>query len=878
MKVFKHFIFLIIVFSLIILVNNNIFGRQNLEKPNSISKTDTLKNKKKSIDKIEHTAQDSTRYDKKNGIYYLYGKAKITYQDFEIEADFIRFDTKKNQVFASGVKDKKGRFIGRPIFKIDNNSTPSIADSISYNTNTLKGVVHNPFSEQEGGYFSGGLIKKQPDNEIHYKGAIYSTCNLPHPHFGLYMTKAIASEKFIITGPVSLQVENIPLPIGLPFAFFPKLNKKTSGLIFPTFGDDFTRGFFARDLGYYIGFSDYWDGKILGSFFTNGSFESNLTSTYRSRYKYSGNLMLNFASTINGLEGTPEAKPNKDFLINWSHSQNPNANPGTTFSASVNAGTSSYNTRTAGAGTNNFNTIAQNSLSSSINYGKVISKGLFNLSVAARHSQETRNKTVSISLPELSLNMTSINPFENKKKVGDQKWYQKLNVGYSLQAQNSISTKDSLLFRRESFKNFRNGFQHNIPIGLNFNVLRYLNISTSANYTEKWYLQTTERAYVKGIEGKADTYSLDTIPGFKRAGNYSLSMGFNTQLYGKRIFSSTGSIRAIRHIITPNVSLSYTPDYRVPGKSGFQYAYYKGTNNVVLDSNGDPVTYSIFENNIFGGPNSGKSANLGFGITNNVELKVRNRKDTTGSGEKKIAILQGLSINGSYNFIAKVRKLSSLSMSGRSQFTDKLGFNFNGTLDPYAVKDTTANNQTYRIQTNDYVWEKGFKMPRLVNFGLSFDYSFNADAARNRSQNIAQIGAQTQKGRTTEQENQLAEISRDPNAFVDFNIPWNFSFSYSFQYSNPLSNKGTISNVLNFNGDANITPKWKLQFNSGIDFDRKDLTPMNLSIYRDLHCWDLSFTWVPFGLYQSYSVDLKVKAAILQDLKLSKRKGFYTKF
>ncbi len=906
MKLLRHIILLIAPL-LIIAFGNRAQASSNLsfqqvQKIQDTAKKDTTKVIKKMTksdldDKLEYYAKDSVDVDRKNSIMHLYGKARVIYQGFELDAEYIRFNSKTNIIYARGVTDKKGQYTGRPIFKMGNDGASS-ADSIYYNTVLKKGDVYEIYKEQDGGVFSGGKIRVQPDNELNVSHTMYSTCNLPQKdaHYGIMITKGIATETQIIVGPSYMTFEGVPLPIAIPFGFFPKPNKKSSGIILPTPGEDATRGFSLTNGGYYFAFNDYVDAKIIGNIFTNGSYDLNLASNYLRRYKYNGNLNLAYSSTRNGLEGTAAYKPAKNFHIGWTHSQNANARPGTTFSASVNAGTSSYFSTTAATGTYDIGQIAQNTMSSSISYGKVFGEGLFNLTAALTHSQETQNKTVSLVLPNVSLNMSTLNPFDSKTRVGDQRWYQKISVGYSLQASNKIDTKENLLFKKDALKRFNNGFMHTIPVSLPFNLFQYLNFNASVNYNERWYMQTIRHRTIR--LASSDSIAIDTANGFRRAGDYTMSMGMSTKLYGKKEFKNLGKIKAIRHVMTPTISGSYNPDF---SKSSFGYykeeMYYTNdarpgksvpiTGIPIVESNGVARKYSIFQNSIFGGPSAGQNASIGFSLDNTVELKVASEKDTTGTGERKIPIIQGLSFSTNYNFMAVEKKLSPISFGGRSQITDKLGFNFGGSLSPYSVEErsittivgTTEVVTTSYQEVDKYVFSQG-KLPRLTSFTFSTDYSLNPDALKSRNKNIDDLNKAAPAARTAEQSEQLAAVSRDPNAFVDFNIPWNISFSYSFNYTNSLGIASTrsISNSLNFNGDFNLTPKWKIQFNSGYDFKAKNLSYTSFAIYRDLHCWDLSASWIPFGAYQSYSIDIKVKASILQDLKLSKRKNYYTKY
>lgn len=891
MKLLKSSILLISVILLTHGVSKaNAFSRFSLQQiiQQDTSKRDTSKKESKNnsgLDqKVEYKA-DSVKYSKNKSIIYLYGNARVLYGDFELDADYIRYDSEKKVIFASGRTDPKtNKYVGKPIFKSGAEGS-AIADSIYYNSETTRAKVFGVFSEQEGGFFSGGQSKKQIDDELHIKNVMYSTCNLPHPHFGLMISKGVVTEKQIITGPVYMIIEDIPTPLGLPFAFFPKPNKRTSGIILPSPGEDATRGFFLQNGGYYLGLNDYWDAKLLGSIYTNGSYETSVNSQYIKRYKYTGNIGINYASVKNGLEGTEAFEnPNKDFSIRWSHSQNANANPGTTFSASVNITSSSYYTNTAANQTYDIRAIANNTTNSSISYARTFSNNM-NYSLSMTSNQTLSTRDVSIRLPEATFNVPTFSPFDSKTRVGEQKWYQKITVGYALLGTNAIDTKDSLLFQNDGLKRLRSGFSHNIPINMSFTALKYLNFSLGGTYNEVWNFQSIRNRYTR-FDDNTFTARTDTISGFKRAGSYNLSTSMSTKIYGLKVFKNLGNIKALRHVMTPNVSFNYSPDFTRAGKGPFEAVIDQNGRPIIDATTGIPLTYSTFQGMAYQGSFSGKSASIGFGVDNTVELKVKSSKDTTGTGERKIPIIQGLSINGSYNFLAERNKLSLLNFSGRSQFTDKLGINYNGTFDPYDLEQSidasgrpvvNSDGSPALIRSNNYLLKRG-RLARLTSIGFSFDYSLNPEALKKKNEANDKLGETAkQKGLSPLQSEQLAAISRDPNAFVDFNIPWNFSFSYSFQYSNDLGVSRT-SNTLNFNGDLNLTTKWKVTFNSGYDFQNNGLTPMNIGIYRDLHCWDMSVNWVPYGAYKSYSLTLKVKASILQDLKLSKRQGFYNTY
>ncbi|WGQ11245.1 putative LPS assembly protein LptD [Pedobacter gandavensis] len=836
-------------------------------------------------DKLEYSAKDSTKVNKKDGTVYLYGRARVLYQGLELDADYITYNDKTKNIFASGVKNSKGKYVGRPIFKMPGQGN-SIADSLRYNIETGAGKIFGVFTEQEGGFFSGGIAKKQPDDEIHSKGQIYSTCNLPHPHFGIHITKGIVTEKQIITGPVYLEIEDIPLPLGLPFAFFPKPNKKSSGFILPSPGEDYTRGFFLREGGYYIGLNDYWDAKLLGTIYTRGSYEANLTSNYTKRYKYNGNLYLSYGSNRYGIEGTPGYTPVKDYKVSWTHSQNANANPGSTFSAQVNITSQGYNKNTAAGGYYDAGQISANNLYSSISYSKMLANGLFNLTTAASVNQDISKGTVNMILPDINLGMTrNIYPFASKYNTGDQKWYEKISIGYTMQSANSVTAKGDELFKKQTLSKFSNGVQHNIPIAMNFNVLQHFNFGTSVNYTEKWYFQSIRKTYTKQTAGKEDLVRIDTVPGFNRFGEYTVGGSLTTKIYSTAQFKNLGKLKAIRHVMTPNIGFGYTPNFSDPKLGNYLPALYDdGTVVMTTDPSGNkvPLYYPKQEGGRYGVPSNRSQANINFGIQNIVEAKVLVPNDTTGKGEKKVPIISNLSITSSYDLLRPSFKLANFNVSGSTPFSDKFQVNYNAILNPYQVGnviDSVTKQVIGKKVIDRYTWQKG-QLPRVTSFGFSFDYSLNPEALKRKNANEQGIRDQAiQKAMTPEQAEALAKVSRDPNAFVDFNIPWNFAFRYSFNYlTDETGLNSRISNSLTFNGDANITPKWKVTFDSGWNFETNSFSITRFGIYRDLHCWDMSFSWIPFGTQQMYSVDIKVKASVLQDLKLSKRKNYYTRY
>lgn len=809
------------------------------------------------------TANDSSWNQVSENILHLYNGAKVKYEGFELAADYIRLDRNTNVLFAAGVIDHNGKYIGRPVV-IMPGETPIAVDSLLYNYKTQVPKTFGVMTEVDGGYIQAKEVRKNIYDEMSLYKGLYSTCDLPYPHthFGIQISKGVITKNQIIAGPSYLMVKNIPLKfIAIPFGFFPKQDKKSSGFLFPSFGEDAARGFAMRDLGWYLTFNDYWDSEIRGSLFSKGSWEANMRTQYLVNYKFNGNFSLYYGSTLQGVEGTENYGRNKDFRFTWNHSQRQEANPGTSFSASVNFGSRNNFRNSATGGNFNPRDATNNSMRSSVAYGKVFADGKVNFTANMSHEQNLSTGRLSLDLPTISLNVATFNPFDSKDRIGEQKWYQRITVGYSLQGQNRLVTTDSLLFRKETLNEFTNGMQHNIPVSLSLNVLKYFQFNTSVNYTERWYLQSVRNRLSNEIYGYKNVK--DTLQGFKRAYDYSVSSGLSTKIYG--MYPKIGKFEAIRHTITPSINLNYRPDFSDPS-----FGFYRD----FTDENGVYKRYSIFENGIYGSPSAGKSFGIGFSVDNNIEAKVRDDNDSTGTGVKKIPIIQGLTFSGNYNMAADSLKLSQISFSGRtSLFKQKVNINFNGVFDPYSYDKYTGE----RI---DRFAIKDGSLARLTNFGLSFDYSFNPKANENRNNNIDSL-RNDMPNLTQEQAEALARISTNPNAFVDFNIPWNLAGSFSMNYASVFNREeqameSRLTSTVALHGDFNVTPKWKVQFNTGYDFIQKEASMTQINIYRDLHCWDMSVGWVPFGRYKSYNITIRAKASILQDLKLSKRQSHYT--
>ncbi|WP_377114787.1 putative LPS assembly protein LptD [Mucilaginibacter litoreus] len=820
---------------------------------------------------VKAVAEDSTFVDNENKITYLYGKARVTYEDFELDAEYIRLDEKKHLIFASGAIDPRTRrHIGRPLSK-SGTEKPVASDSLLFDYKTKKGKIWNPASEQEGNFLSGGQAKRLNEEEVAYRNVIFSTCDLPYPdtHFGVVITKGIGQKNRIISGPAYLEIAGVPLPLGIPFGFFPKPNSRSSGVILPSFGEDQKLGFYLRNLGYYMALNDNIDLTTMATLYSKGSFEVNTNARYLKRYKYGGSLTLSYGSHNYGLPGDPAAK---DFNITWNHSQDPNANPGTTFSASVNAGTSTFYSNSVNQSGYNLESLTRNTLRSSISYGKTWANSPFNLNVSLGHSQDLQQKTVTLELPTFSFNMSTLSPFDSKDRVGEQKWYQKITVGYSLVGTNKLNNiPESELFKSNTFaKRLQNGLQHTIPVAFNSTFLKYFQFNTGVNYTERWYLQTINKSFQRGTVAGQVVPITDTVPGFSRNYEYTLSAGVSTKLYGIVPFKK-GNIQAIRHVTTPSISFNYRPDFGDPS-----YGYYRtAVSSATVPYPYYAQRYSIYEQSVYGGPSAGKQAGIGFSLDNTIEAKVKPKSTDTSGTSRKVPILQGLTLSTFYNFAADSLKLSNINFNGHTSILNqKVNLNFSGSFDPYVtlVRDSISNGQLihYIRPINRYRWQDG-RFPLLRQFNFSMSSSLNSSTFKPKATPPPGSTLQTM---TADQAQRLALINGDPGAYIDFNVPWNISLNYSFTYANNIVNSSS-SNTLMISGDVSLTQKWKIQYNTTYDFKAGKISDAtSFAIYRDLHCWDLSIQWLPFGYYKSYNVTLKVKASILQDLKLSKRSDY----
>ncbi len=799
---------------------------------------------------VEYSSKDSTAFDLNGKKVYLYKDAVVKYDDIILKAGYVEMDQNDLTIYAKGIYDSTHTYIQKP--EVTQGNSKIVSDSLRYNFKSKKTLAWEGVSGQGGGFIRGGKIKLDEKKQGFLRNGIYTTCNLDKPHYGIRISRAKINENTIVTGPAYFFIEDVPLPLVLPFGFFPKSESRANGILFPRIGEDQTLGFFLQDFGYYQGLGENFDIQSRASIYSKGSYGFSIDSRYNFIYKSTGSVSFRFNDRKIGDKGTSNFSNTKDFSLSWTHSQSEKAHPGSTFSASVNAASSSYFTNSTESYLPQVR--AQNSVGSSINYSKIWEGSPFSFNIAITHSQNLAEKSISLTFPTVNASLTRINPFDSKERVGPQKWYQKIGFSYTLQAQNQINTTTDLLFSKGIFKKLQNGILHQPSISLGtYNILKYLLVSPSFNYTERWYFQTYRQTY----NFTKASYDQDTLQGFKTERDYSFSLSSSTRLYGMLLFPK-GTIRAIRHVLETQFSFSYTPDFsKISPKNYGTYHNF---------TNGQNVVYSIFQGGLYGAGPVGVSKSLSLNLNNTLEMKVKSKKDTI-NGEQKIPIFEHLNIGASYNLAADSFRLSQISLSGGTTLFKKIGINFSGNLDPYSF-------DAYGNRTKAYLFQTRRQLFRLTSFNLSFNLSLNSNS-KNSS---------TQKPQP-KTSNSNFNANPTPSDFVDFSIPWDVNMNYSFSYNlgpgvPSLNTFKSISksSIANISGNLSITPKWKIGYTTGVDLEQKTISATQFSIFRDLHCWQLSMSWSPFGVSKFYSVELRVSSAILSDLKVDKRKDYYDNY
>lgn len=786
--------------------------------------------------KVKYSAKDSIRFDVTNQKMYLFGNAEVTYEDLNLKAGYIELDMKSNVVYAEGRKDSTGKEIEIPVFTEKTQSFKS--HKMTYNFQTKKGRISEVITKEADGYIHGETVKKDSGNTVYIRNGKYTTCDLEHPHYYIHASKLkVIPNDVIVTGPANLVINDVPTPLCVPFGFFPNKRGQKSGILIPTYGESANLGFFLRDGGFYWGVSDKMDVALRGDIYSKGSWGAKTAINYVKRYKYTGNLQLNFSNIRLGEKELPTFSQQKDFNIRWTHMQDSKAHPGVAFSASVNAGTSNYNKYNSYTPAVYLNNILQ----SSVSLSKSWLGTPFYLTASARHSQNTQTKQINMSLPQVAFFMNRIYPFKSKTRTIPM-WYDKIGLSYSAEVRNEINTYDSLFMKPVMYKQMKNGLHQNIPISTSLNVLKYFTVTPAANINSNVYYQTIAKRY------DSDTKRIitDTVQGVKMENDFSFSTNLNTKIYGNYQFRK-GFVKHIRHLVIPNVSYSYRPDFSEP-----QWGAYRK----VQDSTGNKQEYSIYQNNLYGAPPSGQSSVVSWSINNTLEAKVRDRKDTVNH-EKKIHIIDMFTLSSSYNTSLHNFKWQLINMSARTKLFQYLDVNFNGVLDPYQIDDKGVRIEKLQFD------KTGYSLWRLTNYSVALSTSLRSKTNTGPKK--------SDKGTKDE----LDFINKHPDSYVDFNVPWSLNVYYNFNYTKPGILAIQKSQSLTFNGEVSLTQKWKVGFNSGYDFKSDQFTFTQFNIYRDLHCWEMKITWVPFGPRQSYMVNINVKSAVLQDLKLSRRRDWY---
>ena len=862
-----HFLKLFLFLSYTFFINTNVNARSYFQVNDTIQKTDSLKPVNNALlGKILYEATDTTSISPKEKLIRLYNNAKITYQDMEITSGIIIVDYDKNEIYAGRIKDSLGEYTQLPVFKQGQDEIRP--DSLKFNMDTKKAIIFNSRTEEAGLNILSDKTKKENDSVYYMDRAKFTTsADIENPEYYFLLRKAkVIPGKKIITGPTNMYIADVPTPIGLPFAYFPISNKRSSGIIFPSFGEQNSRGYFVQNGGYYLPINDNLDLTLLGDYYTNGSYGFRVENTYLYRYKFRGNLSFRFENLIQSERGFPDYSKSSIYNLRWSHSQDSKSNPNSRFSASVNLGSSKYYQQSINQ--MNAANFLNNSLSSSISYSKTFpGEPQVNMSLSATHSQNTNTQTINMTLPTLQTSVSRIYPFA--PKVGTKKGIiQNINFQYNLRGENRILTTDSLFFKKEMFENAKSGFQHSIPISTNFKLLKYFSFSTSANLQETWVFKTINREY----DVELQEVITNENRGFDSFRTYNFSTSLGTTVYGMYNFSEKSKIKAIRHVMRPSLSYGISPSFD---------KYYDSYEVISADGlTTSDIQYSRFEGSIFGLPNKNYASSVALSLNNNVEAKVVDRESEENE-LKKVVILNNLNFSTSYNLAADSLRLSPVRMNGGTQlFKNKMNVNFGATFDPYALDEN--NNRIDKFQIND-----GGGLFRLTSANLTFNYAFssdNSDKDSERSQ--AAIDESVRNGgrdddlfgramdTSTEEFSKVDKEKKEkvPDNLYNYKIPWSLRMAYAVNYNNTVGQNEISSHSLMFSGDIELSPKWSAGISSGYDFKNQGITYTQLRFERDLLSWRMNFSWIPFSTNKSWNFFIGIKSGMLSDIKYDKRR------
>ena len=847
--------------------------RDSMFRADSIARADSLDLLHKSS--LERPAFSTARdsivevfSDGKRMVYY-YGDVTVTYQDMKLSADYMEYDMNTGTVFARGSKDPAtGEPVGRPTMTQEGKTYEM--EELRYNFNTRKARITNMITQAEDGLLHGKNIKMLPDNSINITQGKYTVCDLEHPHYYLYITAAKVitkpSQKTVI-GPALPYFEDVPVPFMLPFGFIPKKPSRATGLLMPSFGEENARGFYMRDAGMYFVFGDYFDFSVTGDLYTLGSWSVDINSRYKVNYKFTGTFGFTFSNDQKGEKGSTDFFQSRNFGVKWSHSQDSKAHPGSSFSASVNFSSPSNSRYNSTSVTE----ALQSQVSSSISYSHNWN-GKLNLSVNALHSQNTRDSSYSFTLPNITLSVTRFYPFKRKVRVGKERFYEKFSLGYSTTLQNKINFKASEFGQPGFFDKFQNGMSHNFQIGLpNFTLLKYLNFTPSINYGMNWFFRSTEKEYDPETNKVVDIDS-GQFRHFGITQTYSGSISMSTRIYGLFQFGGFRKLQAIRHVISPSISASFSPE-KGTRFNGWRHLDYVDASGVSRE-----LDYNIYAGQVNSYPGRGKTGSLSFSIGNNFEAKVKDYRDTTGTGTKKVKLIDQLNFSGGYNFLADSLRMNNVGVTMSTSIFGKLGISANANFDPYAVDE-----QGHRINKLNIVKEGWRKPLRLTNASASLSYSISGKGAIEGNDGKRSSSSEGGGGGVSGAADYYRRIYYHPITgeyipggylyYTNPNAPWSLNFNYSFSYrrsyqftNNQLIQNNVFTQTLGVSGSLKLTPRMSLQATTGFDIMAMKLTTTQLSATYDLHCFNISVSWVPTGNWQSYSFRIAANASALADL------------
>ncbi|WP_018463636.1 putative LPS assembly protein LptD [Segatella paludivivens] len=854
------------------------------------------KKKKNGIDApVNFSANDSMVYDAQKKVAHLYGSSNVKYETMDLKSEKIALNMDSSIVHATGViKDSTKKLTGTPTFAMGSDNYES--DTMAFNFKTKKGLIRSVYTQQQEGFLTSELSKRNNNGEIFMKHGRYTTCDEKHPDFYIALSRAkVRPGKDVVFGPAYLVVADVPLPLAIPYGFFPFSKSYSSGFIMPTYGDESTRGFYLRDGGYYFAMNDKWDLKLLGEVYTKGSWGISAASNYRQRYKYNGSFYFSYQDTQTGDKGMPDYTRQESFKIQWSHRQDAKANPFNSLSASVNFATSSYEHNNMGS-LYNPQTMTQSTRTSSVSWSTIFSNIGLSLSSTANLSQNMRDSSIAMTLPDLNISLSRFYPFKRAHAVGKERWYEKISMSYTGQVSNSITTKENKLLNSSLIKDWKNGMQHQIPVSGNFTLFNYVNINPSFNFTDRMYTNKVTRSW----DAKAQKEVADTTYGFHNVYNWNLSVSASTKLYGfwtpnRKIFGD--KIQTIRHVLTPTVSFSYAPDF---GAS--RYGYYDTYQRTNSDGSVDLVQYSLYQNGLYGTPGQGKTGNISFGLDNNIEMKVKSDKDSTGY--RKLSIIDNLGFNMSYNMAAKEKPWSDLSMNIRLKWWKNYTFNMNAVFASYAY-ELDASGKPY-VGNHTY-WGMG-KFGRFQGMSQNLSYTLNPEKIKKlfgggddtKKDNDKKKKDKDEEGLDTDIESNVddtmidgqrkakkkkdtSKAATDDDGYMTFSMPWSLTFGYGITMRENTSGTFNTSSMrypykftqtLNFSGNLRISEGWNISFSSGYDFENHGISMTTASLQRDLHCFNMSCSIV-LAPYTSYNFTFRCNASTLTDaLKYDKRSGY----